>query len=103
MSAIPAHTIGTLCVIGGVIGYAKSSSIASLVAGVAFGSLYGYSTYLMSANNTMGIKVAAMTSGVLLSVMGPKALKTAKPVSVLLTILSLIGSGYYGKAWWNMN
>ena len=33
-SAIPAFVMGTLCIVGGVTGYARTRSIPSLVAGV---------------------------------------------------------------------
>ncbi|KAJ3317202.1 hypothetical protein HDV06_001846 [Boothiomyces sp. JEL0866] len=99
MSSVPAYFIGTICAVGGSIGYAKSQSVASLIAGVSFGLLYTSSGYLLSTNSTFGYKLATVTSVLLLGAMGPKALKTAKPVSVVLSFLAIVGLVYYGKTW----
>jgi hypothetical protein len=35
-SAIPAFVMGTLCIVGGVTGYARTRSIPSIVAGIGY-------------------------------------------------------------------
>lgn len=40
------------------MGYVKKRSVPSLLAGVAFGALYGYSGFLISENNEAGHDLA---------------------------------------------
>ena len=53
-----------------------------LVAGIVFGSLYGYSGYLIKENKEFGVEGALGTSAVLLSAMIPRAIKTRAPVPI---------------------
>ena len=49
MSAVPANSMGFLCVVGGAIGFLKGKSVPSLVAGLLFGATYLYSAYVILA------------------------------------------------------
>ncbi|KAI8826044.1 transmembrane proteins 14C-domain-containing protein [Fimicolochytrium jonesii] len=97
MSHHPAFTLGGLCAIGGAIGYSRTRSRPSLIAGLAFGALYSVSGYLLQQNAEYGAPLAAVTSALLLGSMGPRALRTRKPVPIMLAFLGTLGSAYYGK------
>ncbi|KAJ3163109.1 hypothetical protein HDU86_002278 [Geranomyces michiganensis] len=104
MSHHPAFTFAGLCAAGGAIGYARTRSRPSLIAGLAFGALYSLSGYLIQTNGDYGVELAAATSTLLLAAMGPRAMRTRKPVPILLATLGVSGMGYYGrKAWETYN
>ncbi|KAJ3124234.1 hypothetical protein HK098_001296 [Nowakowskiella sp. JEL0407] len=94
-----AFTMGGICSVGGVIGYAKSKSLPSLIAGVSFGSLFAISGYLISKNKDYGVELATVTSGVLFVAMGRRAVKTRKPVPATLAAAGLLSNAYYAKKW----
>ncbi|TPX32926.1 hypothetical protein SmJEL517_g04097 [Synchytrium microbalum] len=96
MAQHPAYTIGALCAIGGTIGYVKSRSTPSLVAGLAFGGLFIASGYMIQTNANYGVELATATSALLLLAMGPRAARTQKPVPLLLSTMGAVGSAYYG-------
>ncbi|TPX65465.1 hypothetical protein SpCBS45565_g05121 [Spizellomyces sp. 'palustris'] len=100
MSHHPAYTLGGVCALGGYIGYQRTRSRPSLIAGLAFGALYTLSGYLIQNNLNYGIELATGTSALLLAAMGRRALKTRKPVPSVLAVLGVVGSGYYGRKLW---
>ncbi|KAI9004802.1 transmembrane proteins 14C-domain-containing protein [Gaertneriomyces semiglobifer] len=97
MSHHPAYTFAGLTALGGAIGYAKTKSRPSLIAGLAFGALFGTAGYLIQNNQDYGVELATGTSVLLLSAMAPRALKTRKPVPIGLSTVALLGTYYYGK------
>ncbi|XP_062394052.1 transmembrane protein 14C-like [Sardina pilchardus] len=62
---------------GGIIGFVKAGSIASLVAGLLFGVLAGVGAYRMSQNSD-NFWVSLGTSGTLAAVMGVRFLNSWK-------------------------
>jgi uncharacterized membrane protein (UPF0136 family) len=48
-----AFTLGGIVAAGGVAGYAKAGSTASLVAGVGSGSVLGYAGYMINEGQNM--------------------------------------------------
>eukprot|EP01113_Clastostelium_recurvatum_P017224 TRINITY_DN2015_c0_g1_i1.p1 TRINITY_DN2015_c0_g1~~TRINITY_DN2015_c0_g1_i1.p1 ORF type:complete len:122 (-),score=24.56 TRINITY_DN2015_c0_g1_i1:62-373(-) len=65
--------------LGGAMGYAKSRSTASLVAGVASGSLFALSGYLIENGRPLyGHELAGVVSVLLTATMGRRALRTGK-------------------------
>ncbi|KXN68765.1 hypothetical protein CONCODRAFT_24258, partial [Conidiobolus coronatus NRRL 28638] len=70
---------------GGLIGYAKTGSIPSAVAGVAFGAAYAYSGYRIKQNQDLGIELATGTSFALAASQLPRAIKLAKPMPIALS------------------
>lgn len=78
-SAHPAFSFGGLTVIGGVVGYFKKGSKASLGAGLVCGSLLIGSGLLISTSKEYeGHSLATATSGIMAAGMGLRYLKTGK-------------------------
>ena len=57
-------------------------------------------SYLIQNNQNYGIELATGTSALLLAAMAPRAIKTKKNVPMMLTLLGIVGSGYYGRKFW---
>ena len=92
MSKIPgsAHvnlSLGGIVIAGGVMGYLKKGSTASLVAGVSVGSLLLTSGYLIAKTDSVyeAHCLAAASSGVLALAMGQRFVQTAKFMPAGLT------------------
>ncbi|KAL3230197.1 Uncharacterized protein RNJ44_01560 [Nakaseomyces bracarensis] len=93
----PAYTLSALTTVGGIIGYMRKKSIPSLVAGLAFGSVYAISGYLLHMNRDYGLELALGTS-VALAASGifRGALSVPlKPVPAILALCGTTGTVYY--------
>ncbi|KAJ3219679.1 hypothetical protein HDU67_010041 [Dinochytrium kinnereticum] len=104
MSHHTANTLAGVCAVGGIMGYVRAKSLPSLIAGLTFASLYAYSGYLIQSNANYGSELATVTSVILLGAMGPKAVRTQKPVPMIMSLIGAVGSSYYGmKVYQNYN
>jgi len=86
-----------LCVAaGGVAGYMKAGSTASLAAGLTFGGVAILGAYLVSNNQPVGHYLVVGTAGTLTGVMGRRFMNSGKimPAGVV-TILSVAMLGRY--------
>jgi uncharacterized membrane protein (UPF0136 family) len=95
MSQHPAFTMAGLCAVGGAMGFARTRSIPSLVAGLTVGALYGYGGYRIQEGQAYGYEICAAASAVLLASSAPRMRKG--PVPLALTGTSTVALGYYGK------
>ncbi|KAM6497005.1 Transmembrane proteins 14C domain containing protein [Amanita muscaria] len=100
MSAIPAYVMGTLCIVGGATGFAKTKSVPSLVAGVGVGLLYLWSGNVISKGAPNGVEAALGASALLLLSSLPRIAKG--PVPVVLAVTSATTGLYYGKVMYNL-
>ena len=96
VSPILANAVGATCLVGGLIGYIKSNSLASMIAGTVFGLLYFYAGYLISNNNPQS-KIFVVFVSALLSLSMLKKATSGKPVPVLMVSLGLMSGVYYWK------
>ncbi|KAJ3536082.1 hypothetical protein NMY22_g6192 [Coprinellus aureogranulatus] len=101
MSAYPAYTMGGLCIIGGVTGFARTRSVPSLVAGVGVGLLYLWSADAIRKGTNNGIEGALGASALLLLSSIPRVAKG--PVPLVLAVTSASTGFYYGKTLYNLS
>jgi uncharacterized membrane protein (UPF0136 family) len=81
----------------GIAGFARTRSVPSLVAGLGVGALYGAAGYLIQQNKDYGHETAVAASTILAGSMIPRAIKTRKPMPIVLSVISLAAGGYYVK------
>jgi len=83
---------GALTIVGGVVGFLKAGSTASLIAGSISGVLLLIAAFLLPANQLAGLLVALIVSLLLTAYFVPKFLRTGKVMPAgLMSILSVIG------------
>lgn len=77
------------------MGYARTRSVPSLVAGLAVGALYGFGAYRIREGGENGYEICTGASAILLAASAPRARKG--PVPLGLTAISVPPLAYYGK------
>lgn len=95
MSQHPAFTMAALCSVGGIIGFAKTRSLPSIVAGLGVGAAYAYGGYRIKEGQDYGYEICAAASALLLASSAPRVRKG--PVPAGLTLASTVALTYYGK------
>ncbi|KAG0638392.1 transmembrane proteins 14C-domain-containing protein [Tuber brumale] len=95
-SSLPALLIGSFCALGGTIGYAKTGSVPSIVAGVTVGALYVSAGLRIRAGQSHGNEIAVLASVVLAGSSVPRALRSGKGLPIGLSLLAACGLVYYG-------
>ncbi|KAG9040967.1 hypothetical protein FS837_012902 [Tulasnella sp. UAMH 9824] len=98
MSYVPAFAMAVLCAFGGVIGFARTGSVPSVIAGLSIGALYGRSADLiLHGDPNVGIQGALAASVFLCVSSVPRALAKRKPVPAILAVAGTVAATYYGK------
>ncbi|OAA79726.1 transmembrane 14C domain protein [Akanthomyces lecanii RCEF 1005] len=103
---------------GGIMGYAKTRSAPSIIAGCSVGLLStqsacsslcansssetdGLGGYRIQNRQPYGIELSLLASVVLGGASIPRALRLKKPVPILLSVLSTFGAITFGRAYKN--
>ncbi|KJZ80600.1 hypothetical protein HIM_00450 [Hirsutella minnesotensis 3608] len=99
MSETSSYILAALTAGGGIMGYVKTRSVPSLVAGSAVGLLYGLGGYRIQNRQPYGVELSLLASVVLGGSAIPRAIRLRKPVPVLLSVLSAFGMLTFGNAY----
>jgi len=91
---------GLLTIVGGVIGYVKAGSTASIIAGAISGIALIAAAFLMPGNAMLGLIIAGLVSIALAGRFIPAFVKTGKVMPAgLMAVLSAIGIVMAIVAW----
>ncbi|KAJ4008809.1 hypothetical protein NW766_008991 [Fusarium irregulare] len=90
--------MGAVVAGGGIMGYAKSGSIPSIVAGCTVGLLYALGGYRIQNEEPYGVELGLLASIILGGSAFPRALRLRKPVPILLSVISAFGLYTFGTA-----
>ena len=83
---------GALTIVGGIVGYLKAGSVASIIAGSITGVLLLVAAFLLPEHRTIGLATALIVSLLLAAQFIPKFLRTGRVMPAgMMSILSAIG------------
>ena len=83
---------GVLTVAGGVVGYVKAGSVASIIAGSITGVLLLVAAFLLREHRAIGLATAFIISLLLAAQFAPKFIRTGRAMPAgMMSILSVIG------------
>src|SRR5437764_7910888 len=83
---------GILTVVGGVVGYIKAGSVASIIAGSITGVLLLVAAFLLPEHRTIGLATALIVSLLLAAQFVPKFLRSGRVMPAgMMAILAVIG------------
>ncbi|PYL64544.1 MAG: hypothetical protein DMF20_10400 [Verrucomicrobia bacterium] len=83
---------GILTIAGGIVGYAKAGSVASIIAGSITGVLLLVAAFLLPEHRAIGLATAFIISLLLVAQFAPKFIRTGRIMPAgMMSILSLIG------------
>jgi uncharacterized membrane protein (UPF0136 family) len=83
---------GALTIAGGIVGYVKAGSVASIIAGSITGVLLLVAAFLLPEHRTIGLATALIVSLLLAAQFAPKFLRTGRVMPAgMMSILSVIG------------
>jgi uncharacterized membrane protein (UPF0136 family) len=83
---------GLLTIAGGVVGYVKAGSTASIIAGAITGVLLLVAAFLLPEHRVAGLATALIVSLLLAAQFVPKLLRTGRVMPAgIMSVLSVIG------------
>ena len=83
---------GLLTIAGGIVGYVKAGSVASIIAGAITGVLLLVAAFLLPEHRVASLVTALVTSCLLAAQFVPKFLRTGKVMPAgMMSVLSVIG------------
>ena len=83
---------GALTIAGGVVGYVKAGSVASIIAGSITGVLLLVAAFLLPEHRAIGLATAFIISLLLAAQFAPKFIRTGRIMPAgMMSILSVIG------------
>ncbi len=83
---------GALTFLGGIVGYVKAGSVASIIAGSITGVLLLVAAFLLPEHRMAGLAIALIISLLLAAQFMPKLLRTGRIMPAgIMSLLSVIG------------
>ena len=83
---------GALTIVGGIVGYVKAGSVASIIAGSITGVLLLVAAFLLPEHRVVGLATALIVSLLLAAQFIPKLLRTGRVMPAgIMSLLSVIG------------
>jgi uncharacterized membrane protein (UPF0136 family) len=83
---------GVLTILGGIVGYVKAGSVASIIAGSITGVLLLVAAFLLPEHRMAGLATALIISLLLAAQFIPKLLRTGRVMPAgIMSLLSVIG------------
>ena len=83
---------GVLTILGGIVGYVKAGSVASIIAGAVTGVLLLVGAFLLPEHRAAGLAIALIISLLLAAQFIPKFLRTSRFMPAgIMSVLSVIG------------
>lgn len=83
---------GVLTVVGGIVGYVKAGSVASIIAGSITGVLLLVAAFLLPEHRAIALATAFIVSLLLAAQFVPKFIRTGRAMPAgMMSILSVIG------------
>ena len=83
---------GVLTIVGGIVGYLKAGSMASIIAGSITGVLLLVAAFLLPEHRAIGLATAFIISLLLAAQFVPKFIRTGRVMPAgMMSILSVIG------------
>ena len=83
---------GALTILGGIVGYVKAGSVASIIAGSITGVLLLVAALLLPEHRMAGLAIALIISLLLAAQFMPKLLRTGRIMPAgIMSLLSVIG------------
>ena len=83
---------GVLTIAGGVVGYVKAGSVASIIAGSITGVLLLVAAFLLPEHRAIGLATAFIISLLLAAQFAPKFIRTGRIMPAgMMSVLSVIG------------
>ncbi|KAF4761990.1 hypothetical protein HAV15_006367 [Penicillium sp. str.  len=99
-----ALALSLLTSLGGIIGYTRTGSLPSIIAGVSVGLVYLLSFLRLRAGQSYGEELGLLASAVLGGSSVPRVIKTGgKPVPLALSVLATYGLFVFGIAFREKN
>jgi len=91
---------GVLTIAGGIVGYVKAGSVASIIAGSITGVLLLAAAFLLPEHRMVGLATALIVSLLLAAQFIPKFLRTGRVMPAgIMSVLSVIGVIVVIVAW----
>ena len=91
---------GALTIVGGIVGYVKAGSVASIIAGSITGVLLLVAAFLLPEHRMLGLATALIVSLLLAAQFIPKLLRTGRVMPAgIMSLLSVIGIIVVIVAW----
>ena len=83
---------GVLTIAGGIVGYVKAGSVASIIAGSITGVLLLVAAFLLPEHRAIGLATAFIISLLLAAQFAPKFIRTGRVMPAgMMSVLSVIG------------